>query len=33
VVLIVWLFLGSWRQVVVIAVALPLILIMNFGLM
>ena len=33
VVLIVWLFLGSWRQVVVIAVALPLILIVNFGLM
>lgn len=33
VVLIVWLFLGSWRQVVVIAVSLPLILIMNFGLM
>ena len=33
VVLIVWLFLGSWRQVVVIAVALPLILIANFGLM
>jgi multidrug efflux pump subunit AcrB len=33
VVLIVWLFLGSWRQVVVIAVALPLILILNFGVM
>lgn len=33
VVLIVWLFLGSWRQVVVIAVVLPLILIINFGLM
>ncbi|PIX96923.1 MAG: AcrB/AcrD/AcrF family protein [Hydrogenophilales bacterium CG_4_10_14_3_um_filter_63_21] len=33
VVLIVWLFLGSWRQVVVIAVALPLILIVNFGIM
>ncbi len=33
VVLIVWLFLGSWRPVVVIAVALPLILVMNFGLM
>ena len=33
VILIVWLFLGSWRQVVVIAVSLPLILIMNFGLM
>lgn len=33
VVLIVWLFLGSWRQVVVIVVVLPLILIINFGLM
>jgi len=33
VVLIVWLFLGSWRQVVVITVALPLILILNFGVM
>ena len=33
VVLIVWVFLGSWRQVVVIITALPLILIMNFGLM
>ena len=33
VLLIVWLFLGSWRQVVVIAVALPLILILNFGVM
>ncbi len=33
VILIVWLFLGSWRQVVVIITALPLILIMNFGLM
>jgi hydrophobe/amphiphile efflux-1 (HAE1) family protein len=33
VVLIVWLFLGSWRQVVVIAVALPLILVLNFGVM
>ena len=33
VILIVWLFLGSWRQVVVIAVALPLILVVNFGLM
>lgn len=33
VILIVWLFLGSWRQVVVIIMALPLILIMNFGLM
>lgn len=33
VVLIVWLFLGSWRQVVVIAVVLPLILILNFGVM
>lgn len=33
VLLIVWLFLGSWRQVVVIAVVLPLILILNFGVM
>jgi len=33
VLLIVWLFLGSWRQVVVIGVALPLILILNFGVM
>jgi len=33
VVMIVWLFLGSWRQVVVIVTTLPLILIMNFGLM
>ena len=33
VVLIVWLFLGSWRQVVVIAVVLPIILIINFGVM
>jgi len=33
VVLIVWLFLGSWRQVVVIITALPFILILNFGLM
>lgn len=33
VVLIVWLFLGSWRQVVVIVTALPFILIVNFGLM
>lgn len=33
VVLIVWLFLGSWRQVVVIVTALPFILILNFGLM
>lgn len=33
VLLIVWLFLGSWRQVMVIAVALPLILILNFGVM
>jgi hydrophobe/amphiphile efflux-1 (HAE1) family protein len=33
VILIVWLFLGSWRQVVVIVMALPLILVMNFGLM
>ena len=33
VILIVWLFLGSWRQVLVIALALPLTLILNFGLM
>lgn len=33
VVLIVWLFLGSWRQVLVIALALPLTLVLNFGLM
>jgi HAE1 family hydrophobic/amphiphilic exporter-1 len=33
VMLIVWLFLGSWRQVVVIAIALPLILLLNFGIM
>lgn len=33
VILIVWLFLGSWRQVLVIALALPLTLVLNFGLM
>ncbi len=33
VILIVWLFLGSWRQVLVIILALPLTLILNFGLM
>jgi hydrophobe/amphiphile efflux-1 (HAE1) family protein len=33
VILIVWLFLGSWRQVVVIIAVLPLTLILNFGLM
>jgi hydrophobe/amphiphile efflux-1 (HAE1) family protein len=33
VILIVWLFLGSWRQVLVIMLALPLTLILNFGLM
>ncbi|MBE7557743.1 efflux RND transporter permease subunit [bacterium] len=33
VILIVWLFLGSLRQVLVIALALPLTLILNFGLM
>jgi len=33
VILIVWLFLGSWRQVLVIISALPLTLIFNFGLM
>ncbi|NLE99024.1 MAG: efflux RND transporter permease subunit, partial [Propionibacterium sp.] len=32
-VLVVWLFLGSFRQVVVMIVALPLTLIINFGLM
>lgn len=31
--LIVWLFLGSWKQVIVIMTALPLTLIINFGLM
>jgi len=33
VILIVWLFLGSWRQVLVITLALPLTLVLNFGLM
>lgn len=33
VILIVWLFLGSWRQVFVIMLALPLTLVLNFGLM
>jgi hydrophobe/amphiphile efflux-1 (HAE1) family protein len=33
VILIVWLFLGSWRQVLVMMLALPLTLILNFGLM
>lgn len=33
VILVVWLFLGSWRQVLVIGLALPLTLILNFGLM
>ncbi len=33
VILIVWLFLGSWRQVLVIMLALPLTLLLNFGLM
>jgi hydrophobe/amphiphile efflux-1 (HAE1) family protein len=33
VILIIYLFLGSWRQVLVIALALPLTLIVNFGLM
>lgn len=33
VILIVWLFLGSWRQVLVIMLALPLTLVLNFGLM
>jgi len=33
VILIVWLFLGSWRQVLVIMLTLPLTLVLNFGLM
>jgi multidrug efflux pump subunit AcrB len=33
VVFIVWLFLGSWRQVLVIISAIPITLILNFGLM
>ncbi len=33
IIIVVWLFLGSWRQVLVIMLALPLILIVNFGLM
>ncbi len=33
VIMIVWLFLGSWRQVLVIVITLPLTLIFNFGLM
>ncbi|EKD84066.1 MAG: hypothetical protein ACD_39C00264G0001 [uncultured bacterium] len=33
VILVVWLFLGSWRQVMIILTALPLTLILNFGLM
>jgi len=33
VILIVWFFLGSWRQVLVIMLALPLTLVLNFGLM
>ena len=33
VILIIWVFLGSWRQVLVVAIALPLTLILNFGLM
>ncbi len=33
VILIVWLFVGSWRQVLVLVIAIPLILVLNFGLM
>ena len=33
VILIVWLFLGSWKQVLVIILSLPLTMIFNFGLM
>jgi len=33
IVLVIWLFLGSWRQVSVVALALPATLIINFGLM
>lgn len=33
VILIVYLFLGSWRQIIVMLIALPLPLILNFGLM
>lgn len=33
VILVVWLFLGSWRQVMIILTTLPLTLIFNFGLM
>ncbi|HOS65456.1 MAG TPA: efflux RND transporter permease subunit [Candidatus Latescibacteria bacterium] len=33
VMIVVYLFLGSWRQVLVMAIALPLTLVLNFGLM
>lgn len=33
VILIVWLFVGSWRQVLVMVIAIPLTLVLNFGLM
>ena len=33
VILIVWLFVGSWRQVIVLMIAIPLTLVLNFGLM
>ncbi len=33
VILIVWLFVGSWRQVLVLTIAIPLTLVLNFGLM
>ncbi len=33
VILVVWLFVGSWRQVLVMVIAIPLILVFNFGLM
>ncbi len=33
VILIVWLFVGSWRQVLVLMIAIPLTLVLNFGLM
>ncbi|RJP70482.1 MAG: efflux RND transporter permease subunit, partial [Candidatus Abyssobacteria bacterium SURF_17] len=33
VILIVWLFVGSWRQVLVLVIAIPLTLVLNFGLM
>ncbi len=33
VIIIVWLFVGSWRQVLVLAIAIPLTMVLNFGLM